>query len=100
MAGVAALLARSDEPTNLSAVSAETPKPDDRKRWPAAPISDRYDVRGYPSVFVLDEKGVIRGRGSNGLDPAVDKLFQALKQPASGQGTFRRGLEIAETSGQ
>jgi hypothetical protein len=29
MAGVAALLARSDEPTNLSAVSAETPKPDD-----------------------------------------------------------------------
>ncbi len=43
------------------------------------PIANRYHVRSYPSVFVLDAKGIIRSRGVGGIDEAVDKLLKEMK---------------------
>ena len=42
----------------------------ERMTWPnwfdgaagTGPIANRYHIRGYPSIFVLDAKGIIRGR--------------------------------------
>ena len=69
----------------------------ERMTWPnwydgapgTGPIAERYHVRGYPSVFVLDAKGVIRSRSAVDLDQTVDKLLEEMKQPASQQGTPR-----------
>ena len=51
------------------------------------PIARRYHIRGYPSVFFIDAKGVIRARG--GTFDQVDKLLQEMKLPDSGQPTSR-----------
>jgi|GEM_PF-6205402 len=44
------------------------------------PILSRYHVRGIPTVFVLDDQGIIRdnSRGTRGtsLDKIVDKLLK------------------------
>jgi thiol-disulfide isomerase/thioredoxin len=80
----------------------------ERMTWPnwydgapgTGPIAERYHVRGFPSVFVLDAKGVIRGRSVLDLDPTVDKLLEELKQPAPGRGTLRPGSEKDETPGR
>ena len=45
------------------------------------PIATRYHVRSYPTVFVLDAKGVIRSRGVAGVDAIVDKLLGEMKRP-------------------
>ena len=44
----------------------------ERMTWPnwfdgpgMGPIAGRYHVRGYPSVFVIDAKGIIRRRGAS-----------------------------------
>jgi hypothetical protein len=67
-------------------VPAETPSSNDKAARPDRPIAERYRIRGYPTVFVVDAKGVIRIRAisSVGLDAAVDKLLAEMKQPASG----------------
>jgi hypothetical protein len=62
----------------------------ERITWPnwfddnvgTGPIAKRYRIRGYPSVIVLDAKGVIRIRAlsSVGLDAAVDMLLTEMKQ--------------------
>ena len=65
----------------------------ERMTWPnwydgapgEGPIARRYHIRGYPSTFVIDAKGVIRGHGPEGLDPAVDKLLEEMKTPDSAQ---------------
>jgi thiol-disulfide isomerase/thioredoxin len=67
----------------------------ERMDWPnwfdgapgTGPIAKRYNVKGYPSIFVLDAKGIIRSR--HALDPyqTVDKLLEEMKQPPSRQGT-------------
>jgi len=51
------------------------------------PIAGRYHIRFYPSVFVLDAKGVIRARDvrRENLDRAVDKLLEEMKRPESRQ---------------
>ena len=61
----------------------------ERMTWPnwydgspdTGPIANRYHVRSYPSVFVLDAKGVIRCRGVAGIDAIVDKLLVEMKRP-------------------
>ena len=73
----------------------------ERMTWPnwfdgdagTGPIARRYHIRGYPRVFILDARGVIRHRtvSSVGLDDAVDKLLAEMKGPISGQGTSRPG---------
>jgi hypothetical protein len=70
----------------------------ERMTWPnwfdgdvgTGPIAKRYHIRFYPSVFILDAKGVIPGRGA-GLDAAIDKLLAAMKQPTPGRATSLRG---------
>jgi hypothetical protein len=62
----------------------------------SGPIATLYEVRSWPSIFVLDPKGVIRFRDVRGedLDKAVDGLLdefgltnsavqKSRKQPAS-----------------
>ena len=79
----------------------------ERMTWPnwydgapgTGPIARRYQVQGYPSVFILDAKGVIRGRGAVQLHQAVDKLLEQMKQPASGRGTSHPESEKEETPG-
>ena len=42
------------------------------------PIVETYHVRGYPTLFVIDAKGVIRRKNVIGeeLDRAVDDLLK------------------------
>ncbi len=45
------------------------------------PIASRWNVFGWPTIYVLDEKGVIRfknPRGEEALDKAVDHLLGEL----------------------
>jgi thiol-disulfide isomerase/thioredoxin len=69
----------------------------ERMTWPnwfdGAPLTGaivkRYHIRTYPTVFVLDAKGVIRHKSAfgTGLDDVVDKLLAEMKQPPSGRRT-------------
>jgi hypothetical protein len=46
------------------------------------PIATTWNVQGWPTIFVLDEKGVIRYRNVRGddLDKAVDTLLDAMSK--------------------
>jgi thiol-disulfide isomerase/thioredoxin len=67
----------------------------ERMTWPnwydgpqgEGPIARRYHIRGYPSVFFIDAKGIIRSR--DGAFDQVDKLLDEIKPQASGQPTSR-----------
>jgi thiol-disulfide isomerase/thioredoxin len=70
----------------------------ERMTWPnwfdgaqgTGPIANRYHIRRYPSIFILDHQGVIRGRDTAaGLDQTVDKLLKEMKQPAPDRRTSR-----------
>jgi thiol-disulfide isomerase/thioredoxin len=79
----------------------------ERMTWPnwfdgavgTGPIAKRYHIRGYPSVFILDARGVIRDRVARDLDAAVDKLLAEMKQPTSGQGASRPASDKDVTPG-
>ncbi len=45
------------------------------------PISTAWGVKGWPTIYVLDHKGVIRSKGPRGekMDEAVDGLLAELK---------------------
>ena len=45
------------------------------------PISARWNVSGWPTIYVLDEEGRIRYKGVRGeeMDEAVDTLLAELK---------------------
>lgn len=47
----------------------------------SGPISARWNVKGWPTIYVLDHKGVIRFKGVRGeeMDKAVDQLLAELK---------------------
>src|SRR5262245_29566699 len=49
------------------------------------PLSRAWNVRGWPTVYVLDHKGVIRFKGARekDLDKAVDELL--AKMPKKGE---------------
>jgi hypothetical protein len=50
------------------------------------PIAERYHVRSYPSIFVIDAKGNIRERNPFRVDQdLVDKLLDEMKRPARPQ---------------
>jgi len=46
----------------------------------SGPISSRWNVSGWPTIYVLDHEGVIRYRGVRGeaMDEAVDALLAAM----------------------
>jgi hypothetical protein len=45
------------------------------------PIATAWSVRGWPTIYVLDDKGVIRAKNVRGerMDEAVDKLLKELE---------------------
>ena len=46
------------------------------------PISKSWNVKGWPTIYVLDHEGVIRFKGVRGesMDAAVDQLLAEMKQ--------------------
>ncbi|MBI5362532.1 MAG: redoxin domain-containing protein [Planctomycetes bacterium] len=54
-----------------------------RNSWQGStsgPLSRAWGIRGYPTIYVLDHKGVIRYQGVRGedMDKAVDRLLSEL----------------------
>jgi len=47
----------------------------------SGPIATRWNVSGWPTIYVLDHKGVIRFRDVRGeaMDAAVDQLLEEMK---------------------
>ena len=50
------------------------------------PISKRWGVTGWPTIYVMDHKGVIRAKGVRGeaMDKAVDLLLSEMEKEQSG----------------
>ncbi len=48
----------------------------------SGPISTRWNVRGWPTIYVLDHKGVIRFKNVRGekMDAAVDQLLAEMEK--------------------
>ena len=46
------------------------------------PISTRWNVHGWPTIYILDHEGKIRFKGPRGkaMDKAVDKLLAEMKE--------------------
>src|SRR5262245_29952768 len=46
------------------------------------PIASKWNVHAWPTIYVLDHKGVIRFKGprEHALDKAVDSLLQELEE--------------------
>ncbi|MAD80502.1 MAG: hypothetical protein CMJ50_06625 [Planctomycetaceae bacterium] len=51
----------------------------------SGPIASRWNVRGWPTIYVLDQKGVIRYKNVRGK--AMDKAVDALLAEASSNGS-------------
>ena len=53
----------------------------------SGPISTAWNVRAWPTIYVLDHNGVIRYKNVRGemMDAAVDTLLKELKAETSGQ---------------
>ncbi len=47
----------------------------------SGPLAKRWNVKGWPTIYVLDAKGVIRFKGprEKAMDEAVDTLLAELK---------------------
>jgi hypothetical protein len=47
----------------------------------SGPLAKKWGVRGWPTIYVVDAKGVIRYNGVRGkkMDEAVDTLLEELK---------------------
>lgn len=87
-----------DKPFALIGVNSDTDKEVLRKRmakekisWRSfwngpkgtdGPISHTWNVRGWPTIYVLDHKGVIRFKGvrDKAMDEAVDQLLKDLAE--------------------
>lgn len=50
------------------------------------PIATQWGVRGWPTVYVIDAKGVIRSKGVRGadMDEVVDELLAEMKKEEGG----------------
>ncbi len=48
----------------------------------SGPISTKWGVYGWPTIFILDHEGVIRGknRREEALDEIVDELLAEMKE--------------------
>ncbi len=87
----------ADKPFAIVGVNSDEDLTDLRKvvkkknlSWPSffdggligGPIATRWGVRGWPTVYVLDGKGVIRYRNARGkkLDEAIEALMAETAQ--------------------
>ena len=88
----------ADRPFALIGVNSDTDKDQLRKRmaeeqitWRSfwngpkgtrGPISEAWNVRGWPTIYVLDHKGVIRFKDvrEKALDEAVDQLLAEMEK--------------------
>jgi hypothetical protein len=54
----------------------------------SGPISARWNVSGWPTIYVLDHKGVIRFKNVRGeaMDKAVDQLIEEMRSEAAAGG--------------
>ncbi len=61
----------------------------------SGPISTRWNVRGWPTIYVLDEEGVIRFKNVRGeaMDHAVDSLLAKLEAKSGAAGDQKSGGE-------
>jgi hypothetical protein len=54
----------------------------------SGPIAAAWNVHGWPTLYILDAKGVIRCKMVGGneklIDETLEKLLAELKQPAGG----------------
>jgi hypothetical protein len=48
------------------------------------PIATQWNVHGWPTVYVIDHRGVIRSKEAHGT--ALDKLLDGLIKEAEGRG--------------
>ncbi len=48
----------------------------------SGPIATAWNVRGWPTIYVLDHEGRIRFKGVRGeaMDQAVDQLLEEMKE--------------------
>ena len=53
----------------------------------SGPIASAWNVRGWPTIYILDHKGVIRFKGARGaaMDNAVEQLLRELDAEAGGE---------------
>lgn len=60
------------------------------------PISTKWGVRGWPTIYILDHEGIIRDKNKRGekMDEVVDQLLAEMKE-AEGHGEAE-GHEEAE----
>ena len=90
----------ADEPFALVGINSDKNLDELHKRlkeenitWPSfwngplgtqGPISAKWNVRGWPTIYILDHKGVIRFKGPRGeaMDRAVDELLAEMKEGA------------------
>jgi peroxiredoxin len=100
---------RKDQPFALLGVDCKDDREAARKAmpregmtWPSwydgaadrGPIAERYHVRGFPSIFVIDSKGIIRARNPFTVDQdLVDKLLDQMKRPTPPQAASPRASE-------
>jgi hypothetical protein len=54
-------------------------------KGPSGPIAQAWNVSGWPTIFVLDHKGIIRAKDLRGepLDEAVDRLLAAMEKDSA-----------------
>jgi hypothetical protein len=47
----------------------------------SGPIATKWTIRGWPTIYVLDDKGVIRKKNVRGhaMDKAVDELLKEME---------------------
>jgi hypothetical protein len=52
----------------------------------SGPIATKWNVHGWPTIYVLDHKGVIRYKNvrEKAMDKAVDELLEKLEKEAKG----------------
>jgi hypothetical protein len=50
----------------------------------SGPIATKWNVSGWPTIYILDHEGVIRHKGARGeaMDKAVDALLEKMGEGA------------------
>ena len=63
---------------------------------PGGPISAKWNVKGWPTIYVLDDKGVIHYKGHGG--PEIDETIEKLLAEMGHDVKIKKGGEEEKTS--